>query len=57
MQEEIFIIIENGEVTEIKTSLTDTRIIVINLDKRKKGEEPIIGYFETELKKSQFSLN
>jgi len=57
MQEEIYVIIENGNITEVKTSLKDAKIIIINLDKRKNGEEPIIEFFETELKKSLFSLN
>ena len=57
MQEEIFVIIENGNVTEIKTDVKNVKIFIINLDRRKNGEEPIIESFESELKKSQFSLN
>ena len=57
MQEEIYVIIENGTITEVKTSLKDAKFIIINLDKRKTGDGPIIEYFETELKKSLFSLN
>ena len=57
MQEEIFVIIENGNVTEIKTDVKNVKIFIINLDRRKNGEEPIIESFESESKKSQFSLN
>jgi len=57
MQEEIYVFIENGSVTEIKTEVKNVKFIIINLDKRKKEEEPMIEFFETELKKSQFSLN
>ncbi|MBE0551684.1 MAG: hypothetical protein IH619_04815 [Ignavibacterium sp.] len=57
MQEEIYVFIENGIVTEIKTEVKNVKFIIINLDKRKKEEEPMIEFFETELKKSQFSLN
>ena len=57
MNEEIFVIIENGNVTEIKTDVKNVKVFIINLDKRKNGEEPIIESFESESKKSQFSLN
>jgi hypothetical protein len=57
MLEEIYVFIENGSVTEIKTEVKNVKFIIINLDKRKKEEEPMIEFFETELKKSQFSLN
>lgn len=57
MQEEIFLIIENGKITDIITQATNLRVIVVNLDVRKKGEKPVIDQFETELKKSEFSLN
>ena len=57
MQEEIYLIIENGKVTDIITKATDIKVIIVNLDNRKKGEEPIIESFESESKKSQFSLN
>ncbi|MBV6419564.1 MAG: hypothetical protein DAHOPDDO_00787 [Ignavibacteriaceae bacterium] len=57
MQEEIYLIIEDGKITDIITKATNIKVIVVNLDVRKKGEEPIIEFFETELKKSQFSLN
>lgn len=57
MQEEIYVFIENGVVTDIKTEVKNVKFIIINLDKRKKGEEPMIEFFETELKKSEFSLN
>lgn len=57
MREEIYVFIENGIVTEIKTEVINVKFIIINLDKRKKEEEPMIEFFETELKKSQFSLN
>ncbi|MBS4033511.1 MAG: hypothetical protein KGZ85_03515 [Ignavibacterium sp.] len=51
MQEEIYVFIENGIVTEIKTEVKNVKFIIINLDKRKKEEEPMIEFFETELKK------
>ncbi|QQS37196.1 MAG: hypothetical protein IPM56_04375 [Ignavibacteriales bacterium] len=57
MQEEIYLIIEDGKITDIITKATDLRVIVVNLDVRKKGKEPVIELFETELKKSQLSLN
>ena len=57
MQEEIYVFIENGNVTEIKTEVNNIRIIIINLDKRKKSDEPVIEFFEKELKKRKFSLN
>ena len=57
MNEEIFVIIENGNVTEIKTDVKNVKVFIINLDRRKNGEEPIIESFESESKKSQFSLN
>jgi len=57
MQEEIYLIIEDGKITDIVTKATNLRVIVVNLDVRKKGEDPVIEQFVTELKKSQFSLN
>lgn len=57
MQEEIYVFIENGRITEIKTEAKDIKVIIINLDMRKKNEEPMIEFYETELKKSEFSLN
>lgn len=57
MQDEIYVFIEDGRITEIKTEAKNVKIIIINLDKRNKGEEPIIEFYETELKKSKFSLN
>ncbi|MEB2296495.1 MAG: hypothetical protein OZ930_08240 [Ignavibacteria bacterium] len=57
MPEEIYVFIEDGRITEVKTEAKNVKIIIINLDKRKKGEEPIIEFYETELKKSEFSLN
>ena len=57
MPEEIYVFIEDGRITEIKTEVNNVKIIIINLDKRKKGEEPVVDFFATELKKSQFSLN
>ena len=57
MQEEIYLIIEDGKITDIITKATDLRVIIVNLDNRKKNEQPVIDLFEKELKKSQFSLN
>lgn len=57
MPEEIYVFVENGVITEIKTQVNNVKIVIINLDKRKKGEEPIIEFYETELKKREFSLN
>ncbi len=57
MQQEIYVFIENGIVTVIKTEVKNIKFIIINLDKRKKCEEPIIEFYETELKKREFSLN
>jgi len=57
MPDEIYVFIENGRITEIKTEAKNIKVIIINLDKRKQGEEPMIEFFETELKKSEFSLN
>ena len=57
MQEEIYVFIENGNVTEIKTDVNNVKFIVINLDNRKKGDEPVIEFFQKELKKREFSLN
>ena len=57
MPEEIYVFIENGNVTEIKTEANNVKFIVINLDKRKKNEEPVIEFFQKELKKREFSLN
>lgn len=57
MPEEIYVFIENGRITEIKTEAKNIKVIIINLDMRKKNEEPIIEFFETDLKKSEFSLN
>ena len=57
MQEEIYLIIEDGKITDIITKATNLRVIVVNLDVRKKGEDTVIEQFDTELKKSQFSLN
>lgn len=57
MLEEIYVFIEDGRITEVKTEAKNVKMIIINLDKRKKGEEPIIEFYETELKKSEFSLN
>ena len=57
MQEEIYLIIENGKVTDIITKATDIKVIIVNLDNRKKGEEPVVDLFTTESKKNQFSLN
>ena len=57
MPEEIYVFIENGRITEIKTETKNIKIIIINLDIRKKGEEQIIEFYETELKKREFSLN
>ncbi|GAB4300600.1 MAG: hypothetical protein Kow0098_28050 [Ignavibacteriaceae bacterium] len=57
MPEEIYVFIENGRITELKTEAKNIKVIIINLDKQKQGEEPIIEFFETELKKSEFSLN
>ncbi|MBV6421616.1 MAG: hypothetical protein DAHOPDDO_02897 [Ignavibacteriaceae bacterium] len=57
MPEEIYVFIENGRITEIKTEAKNIKVIIINLDIRKKGEEPIIEFYETELKKREFSLN
>lgn len=57
MQEELYLIIEDGKITDIITKATNLRVIVVNLDVRKKGEELVIDQIETELKKSQFSLN
>ncbi|MCZ7616442.1 MAG: hypothetical protein M5T52_23520 [Ignavibacteriaceae bacterium] len=52
MPEEIYVFIEDGRITEIKTEAKNVKIIIINLDRRKKGEEPIIEFYETEQKKS-----
>ncbi|GIK21754.1 MAG: hypothetical protein BroJett005_11680 [Ignavibacteriota bacterium] len=57
MPEEIYMFIENGRITEVKTEAKNIKVIIINLDIRKKGEEPIIEFYETELKKREFSLN
>ena len=57
MQEEIYLIIEDGKITDIVTKATNLKVIIVNLDNRKKNKEHIIDLFETELKKSQFSLN
>ena len=57
MPEEIYVFIENGNVTEIKTDVNNVKFIVINLDNRKKGDEPVIEFFQKELKKREFSLN
>lgn len=57
MPEEIYVFVEGGRITEIKTEVNNVKIIIINLDKRKKGEGPIIEFYETELKKREFSLN
>lgn len=57
MPEEIYVFIENGNVTEIKTDVNNVKFIVINLDNRKKGDEPVIELFQKELKKREFSLN
>ena len=57
MPEEIYVFIEDGRITEMKTEANNIKVIIINLDKRKKGEEPIIEFYETELKKREFSLN
>lgn len=57
MPEEIYVFIEDSRITEVKTEAKNVKLIIINLDKRKKGEEPIIEFFETELKKNEFSLN
>jgi len=57
MPEEIYVFVEGGRITEIKTEAKNIKVIIINLDIRKKGEEPIIEFYETELKKREFSLN
>ncbi len=57
MPEEIYVFIENGNVPEIKTDVNNVKFIVINLDNRKKGDEPVIEFFQKELKKREFSLN
>ena len=57
MQEEIYLIIEEGKITDIITKATNLKVIIVNLDNRKNDKEHIIDLFETELKKSQFSLN
>ena len=57
MQEEIYLIVEDGKITDIITKATNLKVIIVNLDNRKKNKEHIIDLFETELKKSQFSLN
>ena len=57
MQEEIYLIVEDGKITDIITKATNLKVIIVNLDNRKKDKEPVIELFESELKKSQFSLN
>ena len=57
MQEEIYLIVEDGKITDIITKATNLKVIIVNLDNRKKDREHIIDLFETEVKKSQFSLN
>ena len=57
MQEEIYLIIEDGKITDIVTKATNLKVIIVNLDNRKKNKEHIIDLFETEVKKSQFFLN
>lgn len=57
MPEEIYVFVEGGRITEVKTEAKNIKVIIINLDIRKKGEEPVIEFYETELKKREFSLN
>lgn len=52
MPEEIYVFIEDGRITEVKTEAKNIKVIIINLDKRKQGEGPIIEFYETELKKA-----
>jgi len=46
MQEEIYLIIEDGKITDIITKATNLKVINVNLDNRKKDEEHIIDLFE-----------
>lgn len=46
MPEEIYEFVEDGRITEIKTEATNVKVIIINLDIRKKGEKPIIEFLK-----------
>lgn len=57
MKEEIYIILENGKITDMLTRADDIKIIVIDLDARKKGEETVIDFFTSQTNQNKFSNN
>lgn len=45
--EEIYLIIENGKVTNLITKADNIKVIVIDLDNRKNNVDPVVDFFTT----------